>query len=102
MASKIRLRAKAKGEMVQVKALIKHPMETGGRKNKKGVKIPAHYIQTISAKVGEKTVFQAYWSTAISTNPYVAFEYAGSKGDQIKIHAVDNKQEEYVGETKVK
>ena len=40
------MRSKESNGVVTVKALIKHPMETGQRKDKKtGDLIPAHYIQ---------------------------------------------------------
>ena len=46
--STIKMRSKESNGVVTVKALIKHPMETGQRKNKKtGDFIPAHYIQEV-------------------------------------------------------
>ena len=49
MANSIKVRAKAKDDTVTVKALIKHPMETGLRKDKKtGKVIPAQLIQEVS------------------------------------------------------
>jgi hypothetical protein len=50
MASKsIKLRAKEKGGVTTVKALMTHPMETGLRKDSKtGKLIPAHYIRETS------------------------------------------------------
>ena len=46
--STIKMRSKESNGVVTVKALIKHPMETGQRKNKKtGDMIPAHYIQEV-------------------------------------------------------
>ena len=41
------MRAKEQGGLVTVKALVKHPMETGQRKDKSGNKIPEHFIQQI-------------------------------------------------------
>ena len=49
--STIKMRSKESNGVVTVKALIKHPMETGARKNKKtGDMIPAHYIQEVHSK----------------------------------------------------
>ena len=46
--STIKIRAKESNGVVTVKALMKHPMETGKRKDKKtGDNIPAHFIQEI-------------------------------------------------------
>jgi sulfur-oxidizing protein SoxZ len=92
MAKSIKLRAKAKKGIVTVKALMSHPMETGLRKNKKtGKIIPAHHIQEVTAKSGDKTVMTAVWGGAISKNPYLSFKFSGSKGDSITLSWVDNK-----------
>lgn len=91
MASSIKIRAKEKGGVVTAKALMKHAMETGLRKNSKtGKKIPAHFIQEVIAKVGDRTVMEAYWGGAISKNPYLSFKYNGSKGETLNISWVDN------------
>ena len=91
MAKKIKIRAKAKDGVVTVKSLMTHPMETGLRKDKKtGKKIPAHFIQEVIAKAGDKTVMEAFWGGAISKNPYLSFKYRGSKGDMLTISWIDN------------
>ncbi len=93
--STIRLKAKQKDGVTTVKCLISHPMESGLRKNKKtGKKIPAHFIEEVTAEHGGKTVMTAYWSGGISKNPYLAFKFkGGAKGDEIKISWKDNKGE---------
>jgi sulfur-oxidizing protein SoxZ len=92
MANSIRIRAQAKGGETTVKALITHPMETGMRKNKKtGKKIPAHFIQELTAKHNGATVLTALWGPAVSKNPYVSFMLNGGKaGDTIELSWVDN------------
>ncbi len=66
-------KAKA-GEVVQIKTLISHKMETGLRKDKKtGKKIPKKIIESFVAKYAGKEVFSANLATAISANPYIAF-----------------------------
>ena len=92
MAKSIKLRAKARKGVVTVKALMNHPMETGLRKNKKtGKLIPAHHIQEVTAKAGDKTVLEAIWGGAISKNPYLSFKFDGAKGDSLTLSWVDNK-----------
>lgn len=92
MASSIKIRAKASGDSVTVKALMKHPMETGQRKNSKtGQLIPAHFISEVTAEHNGKTVMTAYWSGAVSKNPYLSFKFkGGAKGDKLKISWADN------------
>ena len=103
MASKVKMRVKVSGDMVAVKALVKHPMETGLRKNKKtGNKIPAHYIQTVTAKVGDKVVMSAFWGGAVSKNPYVSFSFKGKAGDKVDIECVDNQGKTYTGSATAK
>jgi sulfur-oxidizing protein SoxZ len=96
MASKkIRIRAKMKGAVAEIKSLMSHPMETGLRKDKKtGKKIPAHYITEVTCTHKGKTVLVANWGPAISKNPYLSFEFKGAaKGDKVNISWVDNKGE---------
>ena len=94
MAKKsIKVKAKAKGNTVTVKALISHPMETGLRKDKKtGKVIPAHFVQEVKAVHGGNDVFVANWSGGISKNPYLSFKFdGGKKGDSLKVSWNDNK-----------
>ena len=89
--STIKLRAKESKGIVTVKAIIKHPMETGQRKNKKtGEKIPAHFIQQVVCKANNDEVITINWGPAVSKNPYLTFAYMGSKGDTIELTWEDN------------
>ena len=103
MATKTKIRAKERDGIVTAKVLMTHPMETGQRKNKKtGKKIPAHFIQEVSATAGDKKVMEAYWGPAISKNPYMSFKYKGSKGDMLMISWIDNKGDSDSDTVKVK
>ena len=90
--STIKIRAKESKGIVTVKALMKHPMETGQRKDKKtGGKIPAHFIQEVVGKANGDEVITVHWGPAVSKNPYLTFAYNGSKGDMIELTWTDNK-----------
>ena len=103
MAGRIRVRASLKGDTCEVKALMRHPMETGMRKDGQGNQIPAHFIKEVVAKVGDRVVMQANWGAAVSQNPFLGFEFHGAKaGDQVVISYVDNKGETGEGKAKVK
>ncbi|MDH3354397.1 MAG: thiosulfate oxidation carrier complex protein SoxZ [Chromatiales bacterium] len=90
--SSIKIRAKIKKGACEVKALMKHPMETGQRKNKKtGKKIPAHFIQEVNCTHNGQSVLAAEWGGAISTNPYLSFIFDGAKkGESVTISWLDN------------
>lgn len=100
----IKIRAKIKGGSAEVKALIKHNMETGLRKDKKtGKKIPAHYIKEVNCEHNGTSVFVANWGVAVSKNPYLSFKIRGAAaGDKIKLSWVDNKGDSDSKETVVK
>lgn len=92
MGSPMKIRAKAEGDMVQVRVLMAHIMETGLRKNQQGDAIPAHFIQQVSAVCNGKEVLSAQWGPAVSANPFVSFKFkGGAKGDRISFTWVDNR-----------
>ena len=100
--SSIRIKAKERKGSVDVKTLMKHNMETGLRKDKSGKKIPAHWIQEVSAESNGKTVFSAAFNTSISKDPYLAFAFAGKKGDSVKISWKDSTGATESAETVIK
>ena len=104
MASPMRIRATEKDGVVDVKVLMRHIMETGLRKGADGKVIPGWYIETVEAKVGDKTVFTALFGPAVSKDPFLNFKLKGSakKGDKIVVTWKDNKGESRTDDTEVK
>ena len=103
MAGKIRIRALMKGDYAEVKALMRHPMETGQRKDDAGNPIPAHFITGVTATVGDRTVMDAHWGAAVSQNPFIAFRVKGVKsGDEVVVKYVDNQGKTGEGSTAIK
>ena len=92
MGKPIKIRAKFKGDVAEVKALMPHDMESGRRRDVETDEIvPAHYITDVVAEHNGEVVLTAYWGTAVSKNPYLAFSFTGAAvGDTIKIRWVDN------------
>ena len=93
MASKsIKLKAKAKNGETTVKALIKHPMETGRRKDKEtGEAIPIHYIKEVTCSYQGEPVLTTEWGPTISKNPFLSFKFTGgAEGEVIEMSWVDN------------
>lgn len=104
MASSIKIRArKSDSPTVSVKALIKHPMETGRRRDDDDKLIPAHFIQKVMVEHKGEVVFEAYWGTGVSKNPFVSFEFGGAEvGDKLKLSWFDNLGQSDSIETAVK
>jgi sulfur-oxidizing protein SoxZ len=104
MAKGIKARVKVEDGVATVKALISHPMETGGRKDKStGKTIPAHFIQEVKVSHNGKDAVTGYWSGGVSKNPYLSVKVGGaSAGDTFAIAWVDNKGEKDTKEVKAK
>ena len=78
--------------MVQIKAVIMHPMENGRRKIKKtGKQIPPHFIREVVVSRNNRIVLEAFWGKAVSRNPYLSLEVPGRKGDRVRLSWLDNR-----------
>jgi sulfur-oxidizing protein SoxZ len=76
MAEKPRLRipeTAKKGDIIQIKTLVAHPMETGLRKDDTGKPIPRKIINAFVCTFGGHEVFRADLEPAIAANPYFEF-----------------------------
>ena len=62
-----------RGETIEVKALIMHPMETGFRAGTRGRMIPRNIIEEFSAAWNGEEIFRMALSPAIAANPFVSF-----------------------------
>ncbi len=61
------------GEVVEIKALIMHPMETGFRPGTNGRIIPRDIIERFVATWNGSEIFHMEMSPAIAANPFVSF-----------------------------
>ena len=61
------------GDLIEVKTLATHIMETGNRKDAAGNKIPRDIIHTFRATFEGRPVFSVALGSGIAANPYVAF-----------------------------
>lgn len=94
MASKPRVKlpkSVKKGQVVQIKTLIPHKMETGRRKNKKGGKIPRFIINKVEATFNGKPVITADFHPAVSANPYFSFYARVEESGTFKFVWTDDK-----------
>jgi len=94
MTDPMRIRAVAKDGKVDVRVLMSHEMETGQRKDSKGVLVPAWHIQTVTATYAGRTVLSAQWGPSVSKNPFLNFRFSGGKpGEKVSITWTDNRGE---------
>ncbi|MDG1450853.1 MAG: thiosulfate oxidation carrier complex protein SoxZ [Ascidiaceihabitans sp.] len=79
MASGVKPRVKvpkkaAAGDVITIKTLISHKMESGQRKDKEGNVIPRSIINRFTCDFNGENVVDIKLEPAISTNPFFEFE----------------------------
>ncbi len=62
-----------RGEVIEIKTLVSHNMETGYRRTERGVPIPRDIVRTFSCTYNGVEIFSAELHPAISANPYISF-----------------------------
>lgn len=62
------------GEIIEIKALVSHPMETGNRKDAQGRPIARNIVHTFRATFAGEPVFSAEFGSGVSSNPYIGFQ----------------------------
>jgi sulfur-oxidizing protein SoxZ len=93
----------AKGEIIEIKTLISHTMESGQRKDKKtGEPIPRKIINKFECDFDGKPVFSSDWHPAISANPYMAFRFRADKSGTFAFKWTDDDGSVYAKEAKLK
>ena len=74
-----------KGEVVEIKALILHPMETGFRPGTSGRLIPRNIIERFTATWNGVEIFNMTLSPAIAANPFVSFFAVATESGRIDV-----------------
>ena len=70
----VRLPAIARpGEIIEVRVLLQHPMETGFRPGADGQTLPRNIITRVEARFEGALVFAADCFSAVAANPYISF-----------------------------
>lgn len=87
-----------KGDLVEVKALVAHIMESGQRKDKDGNVIPRKIINKFTCEVNGKLVFSCDLEPAISANPYMQFKFRAEESGKVVLTWTEDDGSTIVGE----
>jgi sulfur-oxidizing protein SoxZ len=72
--ARIQLPPQAKrGEVIEVRVMIQHPMETGFRNDATGRRVARNAIHSLACRYNGAEVFRATMSTGIAANPLLRF-----------------------------
>jgi sulfur-oxidizing protein SoxZ len=90
-----------KGEIIEIKTLIAHPMETGYRRDTQGALISRHIIHTFTCTYNGAEVFRAEWHPAVAANPYLAFYTVATESGQLRFEWLDDDGTVYRAEAQI-
>jgi len=80
------------GTAADIRIAMRHPMETGQRKDAKGQIVAAHFIRNVVVAHNGTTVFQAQWSQAVSRDPFLGIRIRNARaGDKLSVSWTDNR-----------
>jgi sulfur-oxidizing protein SoxZ len=74
-----------RGDVVEIKALVGHAMETGYRRTQLGARIPRDIIRQFVCTYNGAEVFRAELHPAIAANPFIAFSTVATESGTITL-----------------
>ncbi|MFZ6648506.1 thiosulfate oxidation carrier complex protein SoxZ [Undibacterium sp. TJN25] len=75
-----------RGEVIEIRTLIRHTMETGFRPGADGSIQPRDIIQRFSCRYNGEQVFGAELFSAVAANPYIAFHTVATDSGTLVFH----------------
>ena len=79
-----------RGEIIEIKTLIQHQMETGYRLDNKGAVIPRDIISRFNCTYNGEEVFRAELFPAMSANPFIAFSTVATESGELVFSWIDD------------
>ena len=93
--SRIQLPPQARrGEAVEVRILIQHPMETGFRRDAGGQRVPRNALHSFACRYNGVEVFRATLSTGLAANPVLRFFLRAEKSGELEFWWLDDEDVE--------
>lgn len=82
-----------RGEPVEIRAMVMHPMESGFRLDSVGHPIPRHIVTVFTCTYGGAEVFRATLHPAVSSNPYFVFYVRATQSADLLFTWTDDRGE---------
>jgi sulfur-oxidizing protein SoxZ len=79
-----------RGEVIEIKTLIAHPMETGYRLDNTGAAIPRDIINRFVCTYNGDEVFRAELFPAIAANPFIGFSTTAIESGELVFSWTDD------------
>jgi sulfur-oxidizing protein SoxZ len=91
-----------RGDVIDVRALVEHPMATGLFRDPEGKPIPAHFINDVSVMYGDQQAAHFVWTSGISRDPFVEFPLRVDREAPLTIAWRDNKGGVFTQQVEIK
>jgi sulfur-oxidizing protein SoxZ len=92
-----------KGDVFEVKTLVRHAMESGQRKDKKtGKNLPRLILNRLHVKYNGDEVLNAIWHPGVSSNPYSSFFVVADKSGPMEFTWTDDAGESFKKTVQIK
>jgi sulfur-oxidizing protein SoxZ len=73
-----------RGELIEIKTLISHPMEPGYRTSSTGQLLPRDIINLLTCSYNGEEVFRAELFPAIAANPFMSFSTVATESGNLE------------------
>ena len=73
-----------RGEIVEIRTLIAHPMETGYRPGENGAILPRNLIRRFTCRYDDVVVFSAELFPAVAANPFISFSTVATASGELR------------------
>lgn len=73
-----------RGEIIEIKALVRHPMENGFRHTQTGERIPRNIITNFVCRYDGVEIFRATLHPSITANPMLVFSTVATTSGRIE------------------
>jgi len=90
-----------KGDIVEVKTLVSHVMESGQRRDSAGAVVPRKIINKFTVELNGKPLFAADLEPAISANPYMQFKFKAQESGTLTFTWIDDDGTKITAEEKI-
>ncbi len=91
MAARVQIPKEAKrGDVIEVRIVIQHAMETGFRHDDVGHLIKRNVINAFSCRFNGAEVFRADLSSGIAANPYLQFYTVARASGEFEFYWIDD------------
>lgn len=89
------------GEVIEIKALIQHPMESGFRRGSRGEVIERNIITMFECQYDGETIFSACFHPAIAANPILTFNLVATQTGTLTFTWTDQHDESWSDQAEI-